>query len=923
MERQVTVQPEDLRCEFLNYPLGIDVLAPRLSWQLADSRPGACQRAYRVQAASSAALLAQDRADLWDSGRVDSDQSHLVPYAGSPLRSRQWVCWRVRVWDHQDQNSDWSGTAHWSMGLLGPEDWSPAVWIGLDRPDPTSRTDEFRHLPARYLRREFVVSAPVHRAVVTLCGLGVCDLHLNGARVADDQVMNPSQTDFAKRSLYQTFDVTHGLIQGENVLGVVLGNGRFHALRPGGHRDFGYPKLILRLDIEYADGRSECIVTDDTWRITDRGPIRANHEYDGEIYDARHEMPDWDAPGFDDTAWEPAQLVDAPGGRLEAHMLEPTRRIETVRPVEVRRHASGAWIVDFGQIYYGQPQIRVDGPAGAEIRIEEAYSLRPDGGLKTEDNRGAVCTDVHICNGNGERTWAPRFRGQGLRWLQITGWPGVLTAEQIQLLVVGQDMATSGRFSCSDPLLNRIDQNVRHGVRAFLRQGLPMEPDRDERQPWLGDPACSAQSYAVHCHVSPFLRKWLADIRLAQKEDGSIPAIAPMYWTFNCETDAVWPAVITIVSEWLCRYCGDRRAVEDNYPAACRWMAFLETHMRSDGTTDYGHYGDWCDAASMDGGGSDHGATSRSLIASAYQCHSASLLARMATILERTEEAEVWQAKARQWTHAFNRRFLDPANAGYESGTQCALLLPLAFDLVPAEHREGVLANLVADILETNRGHTTVGLIGNQWLLPTLSRLGRPDVAHTIVTRTERPSWGYMIEKGATTIWERWDSDTRGPGMNSEALLIQVGALGGWFVETLAGIATHPEGAGFKRLLLRPFPAPGLDWVKAEVTTPCGAACSHWRHEGELWIWDVTVPPNATALAELPVDSWASITVTGQGCERLGMYEGRCVCRLQSGRFRFEITCRGDRRSRAMTLSLPTGPVPDADRGRLRMVKKD
>lgn len=879
----MTMSPNQLRCEFLVNPLGIDVLVPRLSWQLRDERPGARQLAYQIRVGS------------WDSGRVESAQSHLVPYAGPPLAAGQEVHWQVRVWDHENQASEWSAPAFWSMGLLQPTDWAPAVWIGLDRPDPTSPTDEYRWLPARYLRREFALTGPVRRATVTLCGLGVYDLHLNGARVADDLVLNPSQTDFERRVLYQTFDVTPQLQPGTNTVGVVLGNGRFHSLRPGGHRDFGFPKLILHLAIEYADGRREVIVSDGQWRVTDQGPIRRNHEYDGESYDARREMTGWDATGFDAGAWWPVELVSAPGGQLEAHMLEPTRIVEVLAPVAIQRHGNDVWLVDFGQATYGQPRLRVRGPAGTEIRVVGAYSLRRDGTLKTEDNRGARCTDEYILKGKGDEVWAPRFRGQGCRWLQITGWPGELKSAAIELLVVAQAMESGGEFACADPLLNHIHANVGRGVRAFLRQGLPWEPDRDERQPWLGDPARDALSYAVHRQVAPFLRKWLADVRLAQREDGSIPAIAPKYWTFGAQPDAVWPAVITILPEWLHRHYGDRRAVEENYPTACRWVEHLERGLRADGTTDDAVYGDWCDAASMDGKGTDHGATSRPLIASAYLIHSAQLLERMAGILNRPAEAVGWRAKVAHWTEAFNRRFLDPVTGLYESGTQCALLLPLSFDLVPAAQRDRVLANLVRDILETNRGHTTVGLIGHQWLLTTLSALGRADVAHTIATRTDRPSWGYMIAKGATTIWERWDTDTRGPGMNSEALLIQVGTLSGWFVETLAGIAPHPDAVGFSKLRLRPYLAPGLEWARAEVATPHGPAASRWQRERDQWVWEVTVPPGTTAVAHFPTADATVITEDGKplsqapGVRLTGGEAGACVYDLAAGQYRFTV----------------------------------
>ena len=902
------MQVSGLRCEYRLNPMGVDVCPPCLSWVLETDRRGALQQAYQIQAASESGAWDGDAALLWDSGRVAADQSHLVPYGGPVLSAGQWVYWRVRVWDEQGAASEWSKPAFWSMGPLAATDWGGACWIGLDRTDPDSPpedpddVDDYRRLPARYLRRDFTLAGPVARAQVSVCGLGVCDLHLNGQRVVEDEVMNPSQTDFSRRVLYRTYDVTGLLRDGANAIGVVLGNGRFQGLRPRGHRVFGFPKLILLLDIQYADGSREMLVSDAAWRVTDRGPLRYNHEYDGEHYDARLEMPGWDAPAFDDRTWEPVERVAAPGGALEADMVEPTARMALLQPQAVSLHASGVWLADFGETVYGQPRIRVTAPAGTAIRILGAYSLRADGTLKLEDNRGARCEDVYICKGDGEETWSPRFRGQGCRWLQIAGWPGTLMPAALALHVVRQGCETAGSFTCTDPLLSRIHANVGRGVRAFLRQGLPMEPDRDERQPWLGDPACDARTYAAFLGVAPLLRKWLKDIRLAQHEDGSIPAIAPMYWTYPCKTDAVWPAVITILPEWFYRHYGDLRVVAENYPVAARWVAYLERGMRPDGTTDDAEYGDWCDAASMDGAGSDHGATSRPLIASAYLCHSARMLVRMARLLGRADEADAWHAKAQCWASAFHARFFDAAAGTYESGTQCALLLPLAFGLVPEEERMRVLTNLVADILDRHAGHTSVGLIGNQWLLPTLSRLGRADVAHTIVTRTDRPSWGYMVRKGATSIWERWDSDTRGPGMNSEALLIQAGTLGAWFVESLAGVAPAEATGGFREIQLHPGVVPGLAAAGAEVLTPYGLVRSRWWHEPERWVWEVRIPPNAAATVLLPTMELEQVTESGR---RLATVDGVRVLdagpeglslRLVAGNYIFRVMLKGDKK---------------------------
>jgi alpha-L-rhamnosidase len=891
------LRPVDLRCEYLKNPLGIDRTSPRLSWRL-QAAPhagrGLKQAAFQILVAAREDSLGGENGDLWDSGRVVSDESINVVYAGRPLVSRQSCWWKVRIWDQDGHISAWSEPSVWSMGLLHANDWT-AKWIGLDSGDATRPEDPSRtRLPARMLRCEFQAKKHIKRATVYLSGLGFFDLYINGAKVGD-HIMDPALTEYSRRVLYVTFDVTDRLKPGENALGVVLGNGRFFAPRGRGHpvkfKTYGYPKLLLQLETEYADGSRQQLVSDDNWKITTDGPIRSNNEYDGEEYDARKEIPGWDQPGFKDSGWKKVELVQPPGGRLQAQMLEPTRITETLKPVAIRQMKPGVYLVDFGQSFYGQVRIRASAPAGTVVKMQEAYSLNADGSLRSQDNRSALATDVYTFRGSGIETWSPRFRGQGFRRVEVRGLPSKGTAE-FEGLVVENSLDRVGTFECSIPLINHIYRNLRWGQRMFLRSGVPLDPDRDERQGWLGDPSKDSESEAFNFNVAAFYDKWLEDIRLDQQPDGKQSDVSPAYWAFY-SGDIVWPSVLTIVPDWYYSFYGDRRILEDNYDATKKWVDYCVRQLKPDATLDKAEYADWCDASSMDARHPDTGSTSRPLVGTAYCYLNVKLMARSAQRLGRSQDAEHYAEVADRVRDGFNKRFLNPQTAKYESETQTSYVLPLAFGLVPDDLRSKVVQNLVTDIMVQHHGYLTVGLVGMQWLMETLTETGHPDVALTIATRTARPSWGYMISKGATTIWERWDMDTRDPGMNSEALLIQTGDLNAWFYRSLGGINYDPEHPGFKNIVMRPRLIPGLTFAKATLDSPGGKIGTSWQLQKGQFCWEVVVPPNATATLYVPVKEAKTVTESGEPADRsrgvkfIRIEGGAAVYAVGSGTYSF------------------------------------
>ena len=753
-------------------------------------------------------------------------------------------------------------------GASGTAPWGP-----LAGPD-------HRRLPARMLRREFRVAGGLRRATASVCGLGFFDLHLNG-RLIGDQLMNPALTGYDRRLCYVTFDVTSDVHPGANAVGVVLGNGRYFAPRrsvPVPTRTYGYPKLLLQIRLEFADGSVEDVVSDASWRLTDNGPIRSNNEYDGEEYDARREMPGWSLPGFEDSRWSPAAIVRPPSGTLEAQMIEPTRVCEVLKPVALTNPKPGIFLVDFGQSYYGNVRLKVSGPAGTEVRIHTSFNVAPDGLLNAANDRSALNTDVYTLKGQGVETWSPRFKGNATRYAQIEGFPGKPTADNFEGLVTHTDMEPVGQFSCSNPLINRIYLNGRWGTRMQNRS-VPMEPDRDERMPWSGHPAKTSESEGYAFNVARFYDHFLHNYRVHQAEDGSLQEILPPYWTFNSK-DIIWPSVITVIPDWYHNFYGDPRPMADNYECMKRWLLFhRKAYQKPDYTIDYCNYGDWVDGSWIKGT-LDKRTTSRPLMSTAYYYNNCRIVARAARLLGKPDDAKQFADLAEKVKAGFIARFFNNKTNRYESETQGSYVFPLAFGLVPEDRRPAVVANLVDEIQVKHKGHTSVGLVGMQWFMQTLTDAGRADVAYAVATQTTRPSWGYMVSKGATTIWERWDTDIQDGGMNGESQKILSGNLEAWLYQTLGGINYDPERPGFEHTILHPRPVGDLTYVESSHRSLYGTIISNWKKEGGAFLWNVAVPPNTTATIYVPADEAASVT---EGNRPAGRAEGVRFLRMEAG----------------------------------------
>lgn len=780
-----------------------------------------------------------------------------------------------------------AGGASTNAAKVGDYGMAPLGEVGFE---------EERVLPARAVRKEFQLERKIAQATATVAGLGLFELYVNDARIGDD-VLAPALSDYDKRIYYMTYDVTAHVKKGRNAVGVLLGNGRFWAPRvrvPIGSRSFGYPKLRMQIDIDYSDGSHEVIASDETWKLSTEGPIRANNEYDGEFYDATREQHGWAKHGFDDAKWQSAQLVDGPKGALVAQMAEPLKVMETMKPQSIKEVKPGRWIIDMGQNMVGWARLSVSGRKGARVQLRFAETLRPDGLLYLANLRSARATDTYILKGKGKEQWEPRFTYHGFRYIEVTGYPGKLRPEAIEGRVVHDAMSGMADFVSSNELLNRLHRNVYWGIRSNYRS-IPTDcPQRDERQGWLGDRSVTSRSEAYMFDVAAFYSKWSLDIADSERDNGSVPDVAPNFWQIYTE-DITWPSTFLLVPQMLYEEYGDTRAIERTYPAMRKWIEYMRTFLK-DGLMPKDTYGDWCvppERPDLIHSEDPARKTNGTLLATAYYYQMLRLMSRYAVIAGQKQDATEYDALAEEIKVAFNKHFFNATTGLYDNGTQTASILPLAVGMPAEEERGKLFDHLVNRIHTESKDHVGTGLIGAQWLMRTLTENGQPDLAYKIATQTTYPGWGYMIDQGATTVWELWNGNTADPAMNSGNHVMQIGDLGLWLYAYLAGIRSDPAAPGYRHAIIKPYPAGGLKSVSASHKSLYGRLASSWKREGNTFTLDVTVPANTTATVSLPAKSAETVTESAKpataapGIRYLRTEEGRALYEVSAGQYHF------------------------------------
>lgn len=853
-----------LRCEMLVNPEGIDVTQPRLSWEITADGRNVQQTAYEIQVASSAQLLADNKADLWKSGKVISRNNIHIPYTGKALQSRQHCYWRVKIWTGSG-DSGWSETGTWSMGLLNKADWK-AKWIGVDKGfEWDSATAKFSRLSARYYRKPFAVNKPVKRATVYISGVGLYELYVNGQR-AGTAVLSQAPTDYRKSVMYNTYDVTNALQSGENVVGAVVGNGRYFTMRqhykPQKITNFGYPRLLLQLEIEYTDGKINTIASDSSWKFTADGPVRTNNEYDGEEYDANKEMPGWHTKAFNDHSWQRAELVAAPAGVLKAQMNEPMRVVDRLQPVALREKQPGVYIVDMGQNMAGRLQLKVKGKKGQQVVLRFAETLKNDTALYVDNLRDAKATDIYTLKGEGEEVWAPSFVYHGFRYAEISGYPGKLHKTDLEGQVISDDLARTGTFESSDPTLNGIYKNAWWGILGNYK-GMPVDcPQRNERMPWLGDRATGVYGESFLFDNAKLYAKWLDDIEQSQRAEGAIPDVAPAYWNYYSD-NMTWPGTYLMAANTLYDQYGDLRPITRHYASMKRWMDYMQSKYLVNGIMTKDKYGDWCippGAKQQIHSKDSSRITDGALIATAYYYHYLHIMARFADLLHKSDDAAVFRTSAKAIRGAFNQRFFNKDH--YSNNTVTANLLPLSFGITPDDMRTQTFAHIIDSTMLKYGGHISTGMIGTQWLMRGLTQNGRPDVAYLVAADRDYPGWGYMVANGATTIWELWNGNTANPAMNSHNHVMLLGDLLVWLYEDVAGIKNSQP--AYAQLEMKPSLLPGLDRVSASYHTMYGMVRSSWQKAINRFTWKLTIPANTTATVYIPAATVAAITEGGQ-----------------------------------------------------------
>lgn len=891
------VSLKNLKCEMLTNPLGIDASHPRLSWQIESSQRGTMQTAYQILVASSKEKLANNEGDLWDSGKMESDQSLLVNYNGKLLKSREDCFWKVKVWTNNGE-SEWSEPAYWSMGFLYYKDWH-GRWIGYDYAFPWDSNTFHSRLSARYFRKEFDVKKPVKKARAYIIGLGLYELYFNGEKIGD-QVLAPAPTDFTKNVKYNVFDVTKELQSGENAVGVILGNGRYYDMRqnykPYKIKTFGYPKLLMQVEIEYEDGSRDILKTDNSWKGTADGPIRSNNEYDGEDYDARKEMPGWNKAGFDESKWLQADYVQEPRGDFEAQMNPNMKVMETVHPVGIKQLSPGKYILDMGQNMVGWLKMKVKGEVGDTVQLRFAEILKDDGEIFTANLRDAEQTDHYVLKGGGLETWSPRFVYHGFRYVEITGYPGEPKLADFEGEVVYDEMATIGKFETSNELVNQIYKNSYWGISGNYK-GMPVDcPQRNERQPWLGDRSTGCYGESFIFNNASLYAKWVDDIGYSQKEDGCIADVTPAYWRYYSD-NMTWPGTYLMVADMLYRQYGDTKPIEKHYQSMKKWLQYMkDRYMTGDFIVTKDSYGDWCVPPVTIEAGRGKSADQKhpsKLISTAYYYYFMGVMEKFARLTGNNQDIPKFQELAKNIKENFNKEFYHADLEGYGENKLTDNLLALNFGLVPSENHNEVF-NTVVKTIEDYGGHLSTGLIGVQWIMRTLTENGRPDIAWQLATNKTYPSWGYMVENGATTIWELWNGNTAAPKMNSYNHVMMLGDLIIWYYEDLAGIKSSPEKTGFKQIIMKPEPVDGLDFVNASYQSDYGTISSSWKKKGHSFSWDITIPGNTSALVYLPAESAEMVKENGikiestEGIHFLKMEGDRAVFEVGSGEYHFQ-----------------------------------
>lgn len=827
----------------------VNTMHPRFSWKVYSDKNGTVPTAYDIK------VTDEDGRTVWHSGKVGEYDNVLVTYEGKDLRYETDYEWKVRVWT-TDGRSAWSEPAKWSTGLADSLAWCGAEWIGIN--ERWKLEQDENHLPARYLRKEFVLDGNVRKAKLYFCALGMGDASINGDRVCRDLFAHPAVL-FHKTLYYRTYDVTDMLHKGDNVLSVLLGSGRYQTMGSRTLRGVEDPRVKAVLKVTYTDGRTAEIISDTTWMGTSEGPITMNNEFDGEYYDARMEMPGWNTLGYKYTSvWKQVDTLYDPKGHLQPMPMDDMSQQDEVSGKTVRRLADGSWLVDLEQNMVGLAQMTLSGIKDSTIVIRYAEKLLPDGSAIDQSNlRAALGTDKYTPARDGRFTWTPVFPYHGFRFMQISGVSEAPVPSEIIGKVTYDKMTTTGTFECSDDRLNQLFHNIFWGIRSNYRS-MPIDcPQRNERQGWMGDRAATiwGEPYIFGC--ASLYRKWMDDVYTSMSRKNRISVVSPRNWTiYNDDTAA--SIVYLYMADMLYTRYGDDSGIKVYYDSMKAWFATITRKNLHNGIfhMKFDEYRDWVvppEEPTMIHSKDPNRQTDSEVIQTGILCDAVEKLIKFARYTGNGADVPGYEAVLAEVKKAYNEKFFNSEGGYYSNNTMTANLIPLRFGIVPEGREQDVLGCIIKRIHD-NGDHLAVGNVGIRYPMQLLTKYGYIDLAYRLATIDSYPGWGYMIKNGATTVWELWNGDSADPSMNSGNHAHLIGDLLCWYFENLAGIQNDPSDIAFRKIVFKPSFPKGLDRAGASFNSPRGLVSSAWTldYDSDIIKWDITVPVGSTATAIVP-----------------------------------------------------------------------
>jgi alpha-L-rhamnosidase len=883
-----------LKCEYVSNPSGIDVEQPRFGWILRSTQRGQKQTAYQILVASSRDLIKRNMGDLWDSRKVKSNQSTLIRYKGQSLSTAQTYFWKVRVWDKDNEESQFSNLAQFITSILNAQEWQ-ANWIGKSggkdpipegiyyspQPEIDSEGDSIRYnARSVLLRKELELSKTVAKALVFVTGLGYYELFINGQKVGDN-ILTPAKTDYRKIILYDTYDVTRWLKTNRFAIGLMLGNGWFNPLKKWWSwrmQWFGAKRAMLQMHVTFIDGSTEIITSDESWKIAN-GPILSSCIYDGEIYDANQELPGWKKPDFDDSSWENVKIVDAPGGKLSSQIMPSIKVTQTIRPKKIIQPKKNIYVFDMGQNFSGWVKLYLKGKKGSQVQLRYAENLQQDGNIDVRSNNLALATDTYILRGEGIEAYQPRFTYHGFRYVEISGLENEPELNSIEGIVVHSAVEPTGKFSSNNRRINKIQQAILWSQRANL-MGFPTDcPQRDERLGWLGDAHVTAEEAIYNFNMAQFYRKFLDDIKSTQNfHNGDIPYIAPRPFTDGVG-DPAWSSGYHLIVWYLYQYYGDQQILLDHFESMKKYVDYLSSQA-TDFILPMDKYGDWA-SANKDGWWKRGQPLSTS---TGFFYYTSGIVAKAARVLGREKDEKKYSQLVRKIKHVYQDRFFNSHEKQYENATQFSNSFPLFLNIIPKNEKDAVLSNLIADILK-HRGHLTTGILGTKYMMETLSRENRSDMAYLLANQIEYPGWDNMLGD-RTTLSEHWNQ----AGSNNH---IMFGSVGSWFYKVLAGINVDENAPGFENIIIKPYIAPNMHRVKASVKTVRGTVSSEWELLENMFKLKIKIPVNSTgtvyvlAKKSMKVKESNVTAGTASGVSFLSMEGKHAVYFVESGEYTF------------------------------------